>query len=120
LKQAGCEEDIRVSILGHLQRGGIPNAYDRVLATQFGVKAFEMILAQDYGKMVAYKHPLITAIPIKDVISAYNVIKMDDQLLRTARGIGICMGIEPCGFNTAAQLYHIAPVHRPAAADPRH
>ncbi len=92
LKNAGCEEDIRVSILGHLQRGGIPNAYDRVLATQFGVKAFEMVLAQDYGKMVAYKHPRITVIPIKDVISAYNVIKMDDQLLRTARGIGICMG----------------------------
>jgi phosphofructokinase-like protein len=92
LKHAGCEEDIRTSILGHLQRGGIPNAYDRVLATQFGVKAFEMVLAQDYGKMVAYKHPNITAIPIKEVISAYNVIHSDDQLLKTARGIGICMG----------------------------
>jgi len=92
LKQAGCEEDIRTSILGHLQRGGIPNAYDRVLATQFGVKAFEMVLVQDYGKMVAYKHPSITALPIMDVISANNVIKPNDQLLKTARGIGICMG----------------------------
>jgi len=92
LKQAGCEEDIRTSILGHLQRGGLPYAYDRVLATQFGVKAFEMVLSQDYGKMVSYKHPNITTIPIKEVIEAYNVIKPDHQLLKSARGIGICMG----------------------------
>jgi phosphofructokinase-like protein len=92
LKQAGCEDDIRTTILGHLQRGGIPNTYDRVLATQFGVKAFEMILTKDYGKMVAYKHPDIVSVWIKDVISVYNVIKPDDQMLKTARGIGICMG----------------------------
>ena len=44
LKSAGCEIGIRTSILGHLQRGGVPNAYDRILATQYGVKAFEMVL----------------------------------------------------------------------------
>ena len=92
LKDAGIEEDIRVTILGHLQRGGTPNAYDRILATQFGVKAFELVLAQDYGKMVAYKHPNIVALPIKDVIANYNTITPDDQLLKTARGIGINMG----------------------------
>jgi 6-phosphofructokinase 1 len=92
LKEAGCEEDIRTTILGHLQRGGIPSAYDRVLATQFGVKAFEMILEKDYGKMVAYKHPNISSVLIKEAISEYNVVKPDDQMLKTARGIGICMG----------------------------
>lgn len=92
LIDAGCEEDIRVTILGHLQRGGTPSAYDRILATQFGVKAFEMILSKDFGKMVAYKHPNIVTLPIKEVISTYNMVKLDDQLLRTARGIGICMG----------------------------
>lgn len=92
LIDAGCEEDIRVTILGHLQRGGTPSAYDRILATQFGVKAFEMIISKDYGKMVAYKHPNIVAVPIKEVISTYNMVKPDDQLLRTARGIDICIG----------------------------
>lgn len=92
LLDTGCEEDIRVTILGHLQRGGTPSAYDRILATQFGAKAFEMILSKDFGKMVAYKHPNIVAVPIKEVISTYNMVKPDDQLLHTARGIGICMG----------------------------
>ncbi len=92
LKEAGCDTDMRVSILGHLQRGGIPSAYDRILATQFGVKAFEAVLAGDFGKMVSYKHPDIVTIPIGDAIETYNVILKDDQLLRTARGIGICMG----------------------------
>jgi len=92
LKSAGCDVDIRTTILGHLQRGGIPNAYDRVLATQFGVKAFEMVLAEDFGKMVSYKHPDIVSVKIEDAISVYNVIRPDDQLLHTARGIGISMG----------------------------
>ena len=92
LKNAGLEQDVRTTILGHLQRGGAPNAYDRVLAAQFGAKAFEMVLGKDYGKMVAYKHPDIVSVPIKEAISQYNTIKMDDRLLQTARGIGIGMG----------------------------
>ena len=92
LLDSGCEEDVRVTILGHLQRGGTPSAYDRILATQFGSKAFEMILDKDFGKMVAYKHPNIVSVPIKEVISTYNMVKPDDQLLKTARGIGINMG----------------------------
>lgn len=92
LKEAGCDQEVRVSILGHLQRGGIPCAYDRILATQFGVKAFEMVLEEDYGKMVSYKHPDIVSIPINDAIATYNVVRPDDQLLHTARGIGICIG----------------------------
>lgn len=92
LKEAGFESDIRTTILGHLQRGGVPYAYDRVLATQFGVKAFEMALAGDFGKMVAYKHPNIVGLPIKDAISVYNTVNPNDQLLKTARGIGISFG----------------------------
>ncbi len=92
LEDAGCQTDIRVTILGHLQRGGIPAAYDRILATQFGVKAFELILEEQFGQMVSYKHPNIIGVPIAEAISVYNRIRPDDQLLRTARGIGICMG----------------------------
>ncbi|MBD3223620.1 MAG: 6-phosphofructokinase, partial [Caldithrix sp.] len=92
LKDAGVDEDIRATILGHLQRGGKPYAYDRVLATQFGVKAFEMVLEEDYGTMVSYKHPNIVSVPIKDAVSVYNRVQPDDQLLHTARGLGINMG----------------------------
>jgi 6-phosphofructokinase 1 len=92
LKESGLEQDVRTTILGHLQRGGIPFAYDRVLAAQFGVKAFEMVLEKDFGKMVAYKHPDIVSVPIKESIEHYNTIKPDDQLVKTARGIGICLG----------------------------
>jgi phosphofructokinase-like protein len=92
LKESGLEQDVRTTILGHLQRGGVPSANDRVLASQFGVKAFEMVLEKDYGKMVAYKHPDIVSVPIKDSIEQYNTIKSDDRLLKTARGLGICMG----------------------------
>ncbi|MBM4403837.1 MAG: ATP-dependent 6-phosphofructokinase [Candidatus Cloacimonetes bacterium] len=84
--------EIRETILGHLQRGGRPNAFDRVLASQFGVKAFELVLQEKWGHMVAYRHPNIIGVPISDVIKSYNLIDLDSDLVRTARGLGICLG----------------------------
>ncbi len=92
LKKLGCEHDIRVTVLGHLQRGGIPNAYDRVLASQFGVKAFEMVLNEEYGRMVSYRHPYITSVTLKDAIQKPNLITLDTALMKTARGLGISFG----------------------------
>ncbi len=92
LKKAGLETDIRETVLGHLQRGGTPIAYDRILATQFGVEAFEMVLKKDFGKMVAYRHPNIVSVPFKEAISKYNFVNPDSDLIKAARGIGICMG----------------------------
>jgi 6-phosphofructokinase 1 len=92
LKKLGCEPDIRVTVLGHLQRGGVPNAYDRVLASQFGVKAFEMVLAGEFGRMVSYQHPYITSVTLKDAIQKPNLVTMDTALMKTARGLGISFG----------------------------
>jgi ATP-dependent phosphofructokinase / diphosphate-dependent phosphofructokinase len=92
LKSAGLETDIRETVLGHLQRGGTPIAYDRVLATQFGAKAFEMVLDEEFGKMVAYRHPNIVTVPFKEAISHYNFVDPKSDLVKAARGIGICMG----------------------------
>lgn len=92
LKDAGCSIDIRETILGHLQRGGRPNAFDRILASQFGVKAFELVLEQKWGHMVAYRHPNIEAVPIKDAIRAYNLVDTNSDLIKTARGMGISLG----------------------------
>jgi len=92
LKQAGLDTDMRETVLGHLQRGGTPVAYDRVLATQFGAKAFEMVLSKEFGKMVAYRHPDIVSVPFSDAISNYNFVDPGSDLVKAARGVGICMG----------------------------
>ncbi len=84
--------EMRVTVLGHLQRGGIPVAYDRILATQFGVKAFELVLEKKFGQMVAYKQHDIISVPITEAVAQMNYIKPDDYLINTARGIDICLG----------------------------
>lgn len=84
--------EARVMILGHLQRGGSPIAFDRILATQFGVKAVELVLEEKYGHMVAYQHPNVVAVPIVNAIAEYNHVKPDSTLVQTARGIGISLG----------------------------
>ena len=92
IKDAGCEASTRVTVLGHLQRGGIPIASDRLLATQFGVKAFEMVLEQDFGKMVSYRHPNLVSVPLEEATKEYNYVDAGSNLLKTARGIGMCLG----------------------------
>lgn len=92
LKEAGCEEDIRVTILGHLQRGGTPVAFDRILATEFGVKAFEMVLNKEYGRMVSVKNSKIISVPIEEAIANYKFINKKSYLVHTARSVGICFG----------------------------
>ncbi|HNV81415.1 MAG: ATP-dependent 6-phosphofructokinase [Tenuifilaceae bacterium] len=92
LKMAGFEADMRETVLGHLQRGGIPTAYDRILATQFGVKAFEMVLEQRFGQMVAYRHPNIVAVPLSEAVGQPNFVDPGCDLVKTAKGIGISFG----------------------------
>jgi ATP-dependent phosphofructokinase / diphosphate-dependent phosphofructokinase len=92
LKDGGLEADMRETVLGHLQRGGTPIAYDRVLATQFGVKAFEMVLERKFGQMVAYRHPNIVSVPFDEAIAHYNFVDPKSDLVKTARGVGICLG----------------------------
>ena len=92
LIKAGVEADIRVTVLGHLQRGGIPMAFDRVLATEFGVRAFEMVLEKRYGEMVAYREAKIISVPFTEVINRPNNVNMDGVLVKTAKGVGISFG----------------------------
>ncbi len=92
LKQAGCKYDIRETILGHIQRGGVPIAYDRVLATQMGNKAFELVLEGKFGHMVSYRHPDMTDVSLKEAISEPNLVSKETSLMNTARGIGVKFG----------------------------
>lgn len=92
LKDAGCKADIRETVLGHVQRGGTPIAFDRVLATLFGVKAFEMALEKDFGKMIAYKNNTITSVSLAEATKDYNFVNKDSYLIKAAKGLGISFG----------------------------
>src|SRR3989442_13852809 len=67
-KQIGIEA--RHVVLGHLQRGGPPSAYDRVLATRFGIKAGELVLTGQFGYMSSLKGNDITAVKLSDAVAA--------------------------------------------------
>ena len=97
LKAAGVEHDIRCTILGHLQRGGTPIAFDRILASQFGVRAMEEVISGNYGQMVAYRHPDIVAVPLEEAVRAQNLVDPNGSLVHTAKGLGIEFGqSDPC------------------------
>lgn len=92
LKNAGIEADIRETVLGHTQRGGTPIAFDRVIASVFGVKAMELILAGKFGELVVLKNNDYTSVPIKEAISAYNYVNPHGTLVQAAKGLGISFG----------------------------
>jgi 6-phosphofructokinase 1 len=74
-KRTGFET--RVSVFGHLQRGGSPTAFDRVLGTRFGVKAVELVLKKDFGKMVALSGNKIISVPLDAAVSALKTVDME-------------------------------------------
>jgi ATP-dependent phosphofructokinase / diphosphate-dependent phosphofructokinase len=92
IEDSGCQAQVRTTVLGHVQRGGTPMAFDRILATAMGVKAFELIVASDFGKMVTYKNNEISSVSIAEAVSQYNFLSKDHYLVRTARSVGISFG----------------------------
>ncbi len=92
LKDAGCKAEIRETVLGHVQRGGTPSAFDRVLASAFGVKAFELILEKNFGRMVALKNNMITSVTLDEATKEPNFVKRDTYLVQAAKGLGISFG----------------------------
>jgi 6-phosphofructokinase 1 len=76
-----CHADVRVTVLGHLQRGGSPTAFDRLLATRFGAMAVHMIAQGEVGHMVALREGHMTAVPISDAVSRQQQVPLDSDLL---------------------------------------
>jgi len=87
-----ANKEVRVSVLGHIQRGGSPSPYDRVLATRFGVAAVELVDEGKFGKMVALRGDSIVAVDMADAIGKLKTVRPDGELVRTARAIGIGFG----------------------------
>jgi 6-phosphofructokinase 1 len=92
LKEAGIEADIRETVLGHTQRGGTPVAFDRVIASVFGVKAMELVLDGQFGHLVVLKNNNYSSVPISEAISAYNIVDSNGTLVQAAKGLGISFG----------------------------
>lgn len=92
LKDVGCKAEIRETVLGHTQRGGTPVAYDRVLASLYGVKAFELALEKKFGRMVAFKNNTITSVSLEDATRESNTVSKNNYLVKAAKGLGISFG----------------------------
>ena len=85
-------KETRSVVLGHLQRGGAPTSFDRVLATRFGAKAVELVKAGEFGTMVALAPPNIVARQLDDVVGKTKIGPPDSDLLVTAKALGITFG----------------------------
>jgi ATP-dependent phosphofructokinase / diphosphate-dependent phosphofructokinase len=84
--------EIRVTVLGHIQRGGSPIAFDRILASRFGKVAADLAARGDFGKMVALREEEIVAVPIRDAISNPKRVDPDGEIVATARSLGVSFG----------------------------
>ena len=92
LEDMGCEPEIRVAILGHIQRGGTPMAFDRILATAMGKASFDLVNEGQFGRMVCLKNNTISSASLKEATEDYNFVNLDHYLVQTARAIGISFG----------------------------
>jgi 6-phosphofructokinase 1 len=87
--EAATGKESRCVVLGHLQRGGSPNAFDRMLGTNFGACAVRALANGQTGKMVALKSSEVVTVPLVDAIANLKIVSIESQLVRTARDIGI-------------------------------
>lgn len=85
-------KDTRSLVLGHLQRGGSPTTFDRMLSLRFGAAAVRMAERGEFGVMVASNPPGINGVPLEDIIGKSKSVPLDCDAMQTARDLGICFG----------------------------
>jgi 6-phosphofructokinase 1 len=101
LEQQLCERlqsEVRTAVLGHVQRGGPPNAYDRTLATAFGAYAAALVAARQYGCMVAVQEGRLTGVAIADVANRQRTVAPDAPMLAAALAVGTSFGVAQLAF----------------------
>ncbi|MEB3174209.1 MAG: ATP-dependent 6-phosphofructokinase [Cyanobacteriota bacterium] len=86
--------ETRVTVLGHIQRGGIPSPFDRLLGTMFGVAAVDLIAQEKYDQMVAWRNRQVICVPIAEAIQTYQTVDLEGSFVKTAKALGICLGDE--------------------------
>lgn len=85
-------KDTRSLVLGHLQRGGSPTTFDRLVSLRFGAAAVRMVEMENFGTMVALDPPEVKAVPLEEIIGKMKKVSLDCDSIQTARDIGICLG----------------------------
>ena len=85
-------KETRSVVLGHLQRGGAPTSFDRILATRFGARAVELLMEGTFDHMVAFHPPDIVAVQLEKVVGRTRTVPLDFDVIRTARLMGISLG----------------------------
>jgi ATP-dependent phosphofructokinase / diphosphate-dependent phosphofructokinase len=86
--------ETRYTVLGHLQRGGSPTPFDRILSTKFGTNAIQLAIKKQFGRMVALKGSEIKSVKIIDAISHQKLVKRQDQAVLAAHAVGVSFGTE--------------------------
>ncbi len=84
--------ETRVTVLGHIQRGGSPIAYDRILATRYGAKAVDLVMRRKFGRMISLRGLKIEDIPLKNVQGEQRKVFPNGDLVKTGRSIGVSFG----------------------------
>ncbi len=92
--EAATGLESRAVVLGHLQRGGTPTAFDRILATRFGVAAADLVMKKEFGRMTALRNNLITHVSIEEVGGRTRTVDPENDLLRAALATGVCIGVK--------------------------
>ena len=86
------KKEARAMVLGHLQRGGGPTNFDRALCTLFGVSAFDLAAAGQFGRMVTYTGVQVSSVPIAEAVGHLRRVPLDGGFVTAARALGICLG----------------------------
>lgn len=90
--QQHIDLEIRVTVLGHIQRGGSPIAFDRILSSRFGKAAADLVARGEFGMMAALRGDSIISVPIKDAVSRLKYVDPDSEMVATARSLGVSFG----------------------------
>ncbi|MCB6609641.1 MULTISPECIES: 6-phosphofructokinase [Clostridia] len=87
-------QEIRVTVPGHMQRGGEPTPFDRVISTRLGAAAAQMIANEEYGYMVALNDSQITKVPLEDIAGKLKTVDPKSDIIKEAKSVGISFGDE--------------------------
>ncbi len=90
--QQRTKQECRALVLGHVQRGGQPTNFDRLLGTRFGSAAVRLALEGSWGQMVALAPPTIVSIPLEKAVSKLKRVPKQSDILRAARDLGVTFG----------------------------
>ena len=86
------KQDVRITVLGHIQRGGSPSPFDRILATRFGVEAVELVARGEFGRMVCLRAGEIESVPLDEAVGEVRLVDPKGSMVRAARAVGITFG----------------------------